>query len=253
MRINPAPFIGFDRKPPQYYKGIRIKTDTGLHDQLMEMIEDRIGLRPGGKKLRALDFGCGEGALSQRLFDAGWEVVSSDIDSASFKAAGPVFRKVDINDRAAVEKFLAEFPGGFDLILAVEVIEHVKNPWDFMASIRRVCSPHTHLIVTTPNISSWWARFMFLVTGDLWGFSEESWNDPGHINPVSEVEMRGIFRESGFECRDVWPGGVLPVIWPINWKRTLISLAMLPVYLLMKGRKDGWALCFHAVPAEKKP
>jgi len=37
---------------------------------------------------------------------------------------------------------------------------------------------------------------------------------------------------------------VLPVIWLYNWKRTLISLAMLPVYFIMRGYKDGWVLCF---------
>jgi len=242
-----APWFGTDKKRPHHYKGLRMKTDTHLHEQLERLVRELLPLETAEQgKPQVLDLGCGEGALSQRLHDLGYEVVSVDVDPAQFKAEGPRFLAVDFNDRSAVERFTNEYQGRPDLILAVEVIEHLQSPWDFLALCRKLCSPKTHLVITTPNVASWWSRFWFFLTGELWGFNPESWSDPGHVNPITPTEMRGILRENGFECLDVRAGGNLPVIWAYNWKRLLVSLLVLPFRLVMRGEKDGWVLCYHA-------
>ncbi len=244
---NPAPWFGTDRKRPHHYRGLRMKTDTHLHEQLEAMIVKLVP--PGsadGPRPHVLDLGCGEGALSQRLCDLGYEVVSVDVDAAGFKAEGPTFVAVDLNDPSAVQTFLDDYTEKPDLVLAVEVVEHLRNPWDLLAVCRRLCTERTHLIITTPNVASWWSRLWFFRTGDMWGFNPESWASPGHINPITVTEMRGILRESGFECLSVTAGGTLPVIWAYNWKRLLVSILMLPLRFLMRGEKDGWVLCYHA-------
>ena len=65
---------------------------------------------------------------------------------------------------------------------------------------------------------------------------------------MTSTEMRGMLRDNGFECLKVTPAGNLPVIWAYNWKRLLVSLAMLPLRIVMRGEKDGWVLCYHARP-----
>lgn len=244
---KPAPWFGVDKKQPHHYRGLAMKTDTHLHEQLECLAGELtpLGDAEEGKPL-VLDLGCGEGALSERLSDLGYEVVSVDLDAAHFKAKGPTFMAVDFNDPAAAERFVDEFQGRADLVLAVEVVEHLRNPWDFVAACRRLCSEKTHLVITTPNVASWWSRFWFFLTGELWGFNPESWSDPGHIHPLTSTEMRGILRENGFECLAVHPGGTLPVIWAYNWKRLLVSIAIVPFRLVMRGEKDGWVLCYHA-------
>jgi SAM-dependent methyltransferase len=246
MTPNAAPWFGVDRKEPQHYKGLRMKTDTKLHEQLEGMISRLVPVDAAeARKRLVLDLGCGEGALSQRLFDLGYEVVSVDVEPTQFKADGPKFAALDFNDRAAVEQFVTQYEGKADLILAVEVIEHLRSPWDFVAICRRLCSETTHLIVTTPNVGSWWSRFWFLLRGEPWGFNPESWDEPGHIHPITVTEMRGILRENGLECLSLAAGGNLPIVWAYNWKRLLISIAMLPLRLIMRGEKDGWVLCYH--------
>ena len=224
-----------------------MKTDTYLHEQLDDYISKLLPVPPaGGRPPLVIDLGCGEGALSQRLHDRGFKVIAVDMEAGDFKATGPTFIEVNFNDPSAVEQFVAAHRGLADLVLSVEVIEHVRNPWDFIATCRALCGPATHLLVSTPNVSSWWSRFWFLLTGELWGFAPESWHDPGHINPIAEVEMRGILRDSGFETEAVIAAGHLPILWGYNWKRLLISIAMLPWRLVMRGQKDGWVLCYHA-------
>jgi SAM-dependent methyltransferase len=242
-----APWFGSDRKPPQFYGGLRIKTDTNLHEQLQGLIAECVPTAaPADRRPKVLDLGCGEGALAQRLFDLGYDVLAVDCDVAAFKAQGPAFFRLDLDDPAAVEPFAAQHQGTFDLILAVEVIEHLRSPWAFVAACRRLCRDDTQLIVTTPNVSSWWCRVWFFLTGDLWSFGPDNWRDPGHISPLPVTTMRAILRQSGFECLRVIPAGSLPIVWAYNWKRLLLSLALLPLRWLMRGEKDGWALCFHA-------
>jgi len=236
---NYAPFLAREVKEPKYYKGILQKTDTGLHEQLVNYIYASFGNRP----LRILDWGCGEGALSEKLSDDGHDVLAVDIDSTAWKGKRANFFQLNFNNPAAVDDFVNQHIGQFDLVLCVEVIEHIESPWSLLRQVRRFgCD----LIVTTPNISSWWGRFWFFLTGDLWGFTQNGWVDPGHINAISVTEMTNMLNDVGFEVNQVFPGGRLPIIWLYNWKRTLISLVMLVFRPLMKGYKDGWALCFHA-------
>ena len=242
-----APWFGSDRKSPQFYRGLRIGADSHLHEQLQGLITETIP--PAAfpdRRPKVLDLGSGEGALAQRLFDLGYEVVAADCQPARFQAQGPTFLRIDLNDSAAVDQLVSQYQGAFDLILAVEVIEHLHSPWDLLSACRQLSRADTQLILTTPNVSSWWSRLWFFLTGDLWGFGPESLLDPGHISPLPVATMKGILGQTGWQCQRVAAMGSLPIIWAYNWKRLLLSLALLPLRCLMRGEKDGWVLCYHA-------
>ncbi len=224
-----------------------MKTDTHLHEQLEAMIGQWVPVgESGGRRPRVLDLGCGAGALSQRLFDLGYEVIGVDLAAGEYQARGPEFIAADLNDAAVVDGLVDRFSGSVDLILAVEVMEHLRSPWALLAACRRLASEQTHLLVSTPNVGSWWSRVWFFLTGDLWGFSPESWTAPGHIHAITVTEMRGMLRENGFVCEQIVAAGNLPVVWAYNWKRLLLSLLVFPLRPLMRGDKDGWVLCYHA-------
>jgi SAM-dependent methyltransferase len=242
-----APWFGSDRKLPQFYRGLQIRTDSNLHEQMQGLITTL--LPPAafpGRRPKVLDLGCGEGALAQRLVDLGYDVVAVDREAAPWQAQGPIFLCIDLNHSAAVDQFVSQYRGTFDLILAVEVIEHLHSPWGLLNTCRQLARADTQLIVTTPNISSWWSRVWFFLTGDLWGFGPESLLDPGHISPLPVATMKGILQQNGWECQRVMAAGSLPIIWAYNWKRLLLSLVLLPIRCLMRGEKDGWVLCYHA-------
>ena len=241
----PSPFFSRNRQLPQYYKGLRAKSDANLHAQLLSYIKELIKIH-NGKTFKVLDWGCGEGSFSQRLHDLGCEVISVDINKGEFKAIGPQFHKIDFNLEDEMKGFIKKYSGKFDLIVSIEVIEHVENPWDFLRTLKQLCSCSTYLLITTPNISCWWGRLWFLLTGELWGFCELSWRDPGHINAISQVEMVNILREIGFSYVEVFSGGTLPIIWGYNWKRLLVSIFFLPLQSLIKNEQKGMISCYLA-------
>ena len=107
-----APWFGSDRKSPQFYRGLRIRTDTNLHDQLQGLITE--AMPPAAfpdRRPKVLDLGCGEGALAQRLVDLGYDVVAVDCETDRLQAQGPTFLRIDLNDPAAVEQLVRSTAG----------------------------------------------------------------------------------------------------------------------------------------------
>ncbi len=223
-------------KPLTYYRGIRIKADLGLHEQIAAAVTPLLG--PGS---RVLDFGAGEGALSQRLADLGFDVQSVDIEVASFKAS-TAFERLDFNDRQAVDRFLVGHRGLYDLVIGVEVIEHVENPWQYVRDLTVLVHPGGLILITTPNVTSWYSRLKFLRTGRLHQF-EDADRAYGHINPVGEDELRLIATRCDLTVLSVKPGGWLPRLWLAGGKREILwNVIAFAGTFWMKGMWDGWCL-----------
>ena len=63
------PWIKIGKKKQRHYKGIPMKTDEFVHEQILDLLGPYLS---AGENVKILDWGCGAGALSQRLMDHGW-------------------------------------------------------------------------------------------------------------------------------------------------------------------------------------
>ena len=114
---------------------------------------DECGRRPLEGK-RALDVGCGAGLLAEPLARLGAQVTAIDpaeelIAAALEHAAG---QGLAIDYRAVAVENLE---GEFDLITAMEVIEHTADPQQFLISLARRLAPGGVLVMSTPNSTNW--------------------------------------------------------------------------------------------------
>lgn len=124
---------------------------------------------PNEKKVRILDYGCGNGVNLARLARKGFaNLVGFDFDR---KAADCVHGQgfECYTNWAELSR-----SGKFDIVLLYHVIEHLPNPQSSLSDISSLLSPNGQLVIRTPNARS----FLASVCGDNW----RGWETPRHLN-----------------------------------------------------------------------
>ena len=103
--------------------------------------------------LRILDIGCGGGILSEPLARLGANVVGADPSTANIEAAKvhAAQSRLAIDYRATTAEALADAGERFDLVLAMEVVEHVADVMLFVARCAEMVNPGAVMIAATIN------------------------------------------------------------------------------------------------------
>ena len=108
------------------------------------------GRRPLAGKL-ALDVGCGAGLLCEPLARMGAEVTGIDAAPESTAAAAAHAEGAKLDIRYMAGELAEQDIGTFDLVTAMEVIEHVADKPAFVAQLVRHLAEDGLLVLSTPN------------------------------------------------------------------------------------------------------
>jgi len=104
--------------------------------------------------LRLLDIGCGGGLLCEPMSRLGFAVTGVDAGGANIEAAAvhAVGQGLEIDYRCTTaEALLTEGAGPFDLVLNMEVVEHVADPGAYLRTCAGLIAPGGLMIVATLN------------------------------------------------------------------------------------------------------
>ncbi len=210
------------------------------HEKVLELVGKFVS-----KPARFLDLGAGEGAFSKSLMELGHEVLAVDGNSENWKVA-----EIDLVEADLDTKFSTNISSNkkFDAVVAIEIIEHVENPFSFAREVSKLLNKDGLLFVTTPNVEAVSSRLIFLYTGRLKYFGEYETVRPAHITPIFYWKLEMLLEEAGFEIihetfnRMTYETG-------INFKSKVASFVGKIISPFLKGRKGGEG---HIIVAKKK-
>jgi SAM-dependent methyltransferase len=151
----------------------------GFYGRLREIVEPL-----GARSL--LDAGCGEGEALDRLSDLLPDRVAAvDVSPAALEFAAARLPGIEAAVASLYELPFAD--GSFDLVLCLEVLEHLADPEAALAELARVSAGH--VVVSVPHEP--WFRIGSLMRGK---YVSSLGNHPEHVNrwgPASLGELLG--------------------------------------------------------------
>lgn len=125
---------------------------------IRDTIETHFDLKSSARRpfegLRILDIGCGGGLVSEPMRRLGADMVSVDASEANIKTAMTHAEQggLDIDFRAGtVEELIEAGEAPFDVVLNLEVVEHVADPSQFLQDCASLVKPGGLMIVATLN------------------------------------------------------------------------------------------------------
>lgn len=125
---------------------------------IRETAERHFGIAPGKRNplegLRLLDIGCGGGLVCEPMARLGAAVTGVDASEANIKTALTHAREqgLTIDYRAGTAEGLIEAgEAPFDIVLNLEVVEHVADPAQFLTDTASLVRPGGVMIVATLN------------------------------------------------------------------------------------------------------
>jgi SAM-dependent methyltransferase len=135
----------------------------------------------GGPGRRVLDLGCRDGALTQAYLE-GNDVVGVDADRDALAAAAALGIETHWAD---LDRPL-DFPDtSFDVVVAGELLEHLRDPRRLVAEAGRVLRPGGTFIASVPNAYRLKRRLFFLL-------GRPPDDDPTHLQMFSPADVRAL-------------------------------------------------------------
>ena len=198
-----APRYDFESSLARRHEELRRHGATAL------LLEELLRAFPPGKIAAALEVG-GEYATTLSVLRQRFEIgsaTSCDLVLPSHQADG--IRYV----AAPAESLAAVFPpASFDLVLMIDVIEHLYDPDLVMEQVRQVLTPSGVLAIVTPNLASWLNRLLLLggfmpldmevSTREIFGRPSPKGAPPaGHIRVFTLRALHEFLRFHGFRVR----------------------------------------------------
>jgi 2-polyprenyl-6-hydroxyphenyl methylase/3-demethylubiquinone-9 3-methyltransferase len=187
---------------------------------IVEQISAEFGRDPAGERpfagLRLLDIGCGGGLLCEPMARMGADVVGVDPAARNIPVAEIHAERMglEIDYRVASAESLAEAGEAFDVVLNMEVVEHVPDPQAYLAACAALLKPGGLMVCSTinRNARSWAMAIVGAEHVMRWlPRGTHEWS-----RFITPDELYGHLREAGLEPVDRKGFVFDPLRW--SWK-----------------------------------
>ncbi len=209
-RIYPANYYAFESASHSPMEAVKQFLDRRRLRKLLRQIP--------GTELSALDVGGGSGWMLDALRRADARVTRSLVVDTS-KAATEAARAKGHDAFWGPLENLPEGPQ-FDLILLLNLIEHVEDPGALIAQARARLKPTGRILIKTPNVDCWEGRAL---RHRNWG----AYHCPRHWVLFTPASLRALLDRSGLEVQSLqltqgatfWASTALMALYRAGWIR----------------------------------
>ena len=189
---------------------------TGPHDYLLGTIMGVFEEYQIPNTARILDAGCGGGYILSEFYKRayrdiwGFDASESGIDIAK-QALAATNSRFEVHN-AYHRELPSSFPQtDYDIILSVEVIEHMYSPMEYLNNVRYWLKEGGLLIMTTPYHG--YIKNMITCLLNKFDRHFDPLQDGGHIKFFSRNTLSRLLEEAGIKPLAFHGSGRFPFLW----------------------------------------
>lgn len=151
-----------------------------------------VGLIGERSPRRILDLGCSDGMVAARLQAAGHTVTGVDLEEhPGLIGRVSAFVKADLD-----EGLPPEVGQGYDVVLAADVFEHLRNPERLLVQIRSCLDPNGSLVASVPNVAHWYPRLR--IFSGQFDYDRRGILDRGHLRFFTRRSFTRLAEDNGY-------------------------------------------------------
>ncbi len=165
------------------------------------------------KDKKILDIGCSRGFLEKNLIERGCNNIEA-WDYEDLRSNDDIYRSEWKYKIVNAENEWPEKDKKFDIIFALEIIEHMIDTDKFIEQCKNKLNPNGFLIISTPNIASLKSRLK-LAFGK-YPCAMEYRNNDHHVRMYTVPTLKSHLSEYGFEIISCIGLNFLPINWHKN-------------------------------------
>lgn len=174
------------------YKNIPIFAAPDLHEKCFDVLNNLFL----DKNISILILGAGAGAFDQRLIDCGYKNITAiEFIKENYKADNKNIFDYDLNE----DFHLKLEDKKFDMVVAIEIIEHLYSPYDFLRKIKYLLNENGYILLSTPNPENGISRIKFLLAKQIQLFGPLDLIGSGHIAPIFENVLNYYLKSLNFK------------------------------------------------------
>lgn len=223
--VDPAEIAKFEAMAAQWwdphgkFKPLHMLNPCRL-DYVVAQIAGEFGRDPTAGRpfsgLRLLDIGCGGGLLSEPMARLGAAVTGADAAERNLTVARTHAEQAGlaIDYRHTTAEALAAAGEAFDVVLNMEVVEHVADPPAYLSACRTLLKPGGLHICSTINRTA--KSFAAAILGAEYVMRWLPRGTHDWSKFITPAELDGLLRRSGFDPVDAKGFVFNPLSW--QWR-----------------------------------
>ncbi len=158
-----------------------------------------------------IDAGCGNGWMAAEAATIGFNVVGIDASVDGVSVARATHPGLRFEQSSICDDMTQYFPDQADIILGIEVVEHLYAPQRFLARAFEALRPGGCIVLSAPYHG--YLKNLAISILDLWDAHHDALRVGGHIKFLSTKTLEFLVEDAGFENVEFVNVGRVPLLW----------------------------------------